>query len=166
MSTNTFSGARSIFRFNDKVVAYAGGIDGSEEYMYEPVDVLDRLEVAEYVPVGYRVSFNCAIFRTVPNSVSTGPISKAGPNKPAEGQLGSLKSTSIGILPRSTGSPSEILTNGYMSASITDRLTSQTLYRFQEVKAQSNNFSITARGIVSTNCSFNAIRLLDESEAG
>ena len=49
MSTNVFSGARTIFRVNDKKVAFASGCDGNEEVLYEAVDVLDKIEVAEYV---------------------------------------------------------------------------------------------------------------------
>jgi hypothetical protein len=165
MSTNTFSGSRAIFRVQNKVVAYAAGVDVNEEFSYEPVDVLDNIATSEYVPVGYRVSFTCQIFRTVANTVSTGPISTTGPNAPTEGQLGSLKNPSIGILPRNSGTPSEILTNGYLSASITDRLTNTTLYRLQECKATSNSFSTTARGIVSQQIGFNAIRLLEEADA-
>jgi hypothetical protein len=166
MSTNVFSGARTIFRVNDKQVAFASGCDGSEEIMYEAVDVLDNVEVAEYVPVGYRVSFNCAVFRTVAGTVATGPISTNGPRRPREGELGSLKNPTIGLFPRSTGSPSEILTNGSMSASISDRLNPATpLYNIQEVKAQSLNFSITARGIVGQNVAFNAIRIVSEDAA-
>ncbi len=163
MATNSFSGSRAIFRFNNKVVAYGAGIDGNVEYSLEPVDVLDRLEVAEYVPVGYRVTFNCSVFRTVANSRSTGPISTQGPNAPADGTLGSLQQISVGMLPRSTGTPSEILTNGYMSASVTDRLTNTTLYRFQEVVTTSYNFSIAARGTVQQQVGFVATRMCDEA---
>jgi hypothetical protein len=165
MATNVFSGARAIFRVNSKQVAFASGCDGTEEIMYEAVDVLDNIEVAEYVPVGYRVTFNCAVFRTVAGASSSGPISSNGPRAPKEGELGSLKKPSIGLFPRSTGSPSEILTNGSMSASITDHLTNTTVYNIQEVKAQTLNFSITARGIVGQNVTFNAIRMTSEDSA-
>ena len=165
MATNTFSGARAIFRYNNKIVAYASGVDVSKDYQHEPVDVLDRVEVAEYVPVGYRVTFNCAIFRTVANSRSTGLSAGTNPGPAHQGQLGSVKQPSVGLLVRTSGTPSEMLTNGYMSASITDRLTQQTLYRLQGVKATSNSFSVTARGIVSQNIGFVATRCLDESEA-
>lgn len=165
MATNVFSGARAIFKVNDTKVAFASGVDGSEEVMYEAVDVLDNIEVAEYVPVGYRVTFNCAVFRTVKGVRASGPISSEGPRLPEEGELGSVKTPSIGLFPRSTGTPSEILTNGTMSATITDRLSQTTLYRLEEVKAQTLNFSITARGIVGQNVSFNAIRMRSEDDA-
>lgn len=163
MSSNVFSGARCTFRIDGKIVAYASGVDGSEEIMYEPVDVLDNIEVAEYVPVGYRVTMNCAIFRTI---AGWRALRGGGPNRPADGQLGSIKDPNVGIVPRAGMSPSEILTSGYMSATIMDHLTKKVIYKFEEVKAQSHNFSVTARGIVATNCAFNCIRLKDESSPG
>lgn len=166
MSTNVFSGSRCIFRVSDKVVAFASGVDGTEEIMYEAVDVLDRIEVAEYVPVGYRCTLRCEVFRTVQGTKASGPISSNGPNQPPEGELGSVKKPSVGLFPRSTGTPSEILTNGYMSATISDRLNKGvTLYRYEEVKAQTLNFRITARGIVGQDVSFNAIRCISEDSA-
>ena len=161
MSTNSFSGSRAIFKINDKTVAFASGCDGTEEVLYEAVDVLDRIEVAEYVPVGYRVTFRCEVFRTV-NGVKASTGTGAGPTKVPDGQLGSITKPSIGIFPRSTGTPSEILTNGFMSATITDRLTNTTLYRLDEVKATNLTFRITARGIVGQDVSFNAIRMTQE----
>ena len=164
MTTNTFSGARCIFKVQDQKVAFASGCDGTEEILYEAVDVLDRIEVAEYVPVGYRVTFNCNVFRTIQKrSVITG-VGTVGANTPEEGTLGSLKYDTIGIFPRSTGNPSNILTNGALNASITDRLTDTVLYKLEEVKAQTLNFSITARGIDGQNVSFNAIRMRSEDD--
>lgn len=163
MATNTLSGARAIFKVSDQVVAYASGVDGNEEVMYEAVDILDQIEVAEYVPVGYRVNFNCAVFRTVKGAkASTG--TGQGPANVAAGQLGSIKNPAIGVFPRSTGTPNEILTNGWLSASVTDRLTSTVIAKYEEVKATTLNFSITARGIVGQQVGFNAIRMRDESD--
>ncbi len=164
MSTNTFSGARAIFRVRDRQVAYASGVDGTEEIMYEPVDVLDNIEVSEYVPVGYRVTLNCAVFRTIEGVLAEGPNTpqEQPPAAPEEQNFGSLKKDTVGIFPRSTGSPSEILTSGAMSATVADRITKKTLYFFDSVKAATLNFSVTARGIVGQNVTFNAIRLRSE----
>lgn len=163
MATNTFSGARAIFKVNNTVVAYASGVDGTEEVLYEAVDILDRIEVAEYVPVGYRVNFNCSIFRTV-NGTKASTGTSAGPVGVPEGQvLGSIKSANYGTSGIFPVGNSTILTNGYLEASVTDKLTKNVLMKYEEVKAQTLNFSITARGIVGQNVSFNAIRFKDES---
>lgn len=153
MSTNVFSGARAIFRINNEKVAFASGCDGSEEVMYEPVDVMDNLEVQEYVPVGYRVSFSCAIFRTVKGTTNARP--------PKEGMYGSPKA--MGIFPSITD-PKAILTKGTLTCEIQDTITKQTIMQLEEVKCASNNWSVTARGIVGTNLTFNAIRMKDETE--
>lgn len=155
MSTNVFSGARAIFRLNGQKVAFASGCDGSEEIMYEPVDVLDNLEVQEFVPVGYRVTFTCAIFRTIKG------VDNA--KAPREGMYGSMKE--MGIFP-SILDLQNVLTKGTMTAVLIDRLTHKTVAQVEEVKCASYNWTISARGIVGQNVTFNAIRIKDETEAG
>lgn len=154
MSTNVFSGARAIFRLGGQKVAFASGCDGSEEIMYEPVDVLDNLEVQEFVPVGYRVTFTCAIFRTVKGV--------EGAKAPKEGMYGSMKE--MGIFP-SILDLKNILLKGSMTASIIDKLTNKVVAQVEEVKCASYNWTISARGIVGQNVTFNCIRIKDESEA-
>lgn len=154
MSTNTFAGARAIFRVNGDKIAFASNVDGSEEIQYEPVDVLDNLEVQEHVPVGYRVTFTCGLFRTIRGNVGARP--------PKEGVHGSVKE--MGLFPKAGQDLLNVLTNGTLTCTIEDRLTKKTIMQLEECKMQSHNFSVTARGIVSTNCSWVAIRMKDESE--
>jgi len=155
MPSQTWTGARCIFRINGAKVAFASGCDGTEEVVYEPVDVLDNLEVFEYAPVGYRVTFNCAIFKTVRGL--------AGAKKVPEGQLyGSVKQ--MGIMPQQGLDLNNIMTSGWMKATLEDNQTHQTLKQIEEVKCATNNWSVTARGIVGENLTFNAIRIRDESE--
>ena len=84
-------------------MAYASGVNGSEEIQYEPVEVLNELEVKEWVPVAYRVTLSASIFRTFTDTSAQ----KAG--------LGSLRVQ--GLFPKNTGA---ILGFGQMSAMITD----------------------------------------------
>lgn len=155
MSTNVFSGARAVFKVGAQKVAFASGCDGTEEVMYEAVDVLDNLEVAEYVPVGYRVTFNAAIFRTV-KGVS-------GAKTVPDGQRwGSVKE--MGLMPKNGIDLKNIMTSGAMTATVEDSLTKKIVSQIEEVKCATNNWSITARGIVGQNLTFNAIRAKDESE--
>lgn len=137
MSGKVFSGARARFKINGKKIAYAGGVDGTEEVVYEPVDVLDKLEVAEYVPVGYRVTLSCSIFRTVGESLKK-----------------------LNIFPKEDN----ILTSGDLVATVEDSQTGRTIAQYEGVKASSKNFSITARGIVGQNVTFVAIRAKDEAD--
>jgi hypothetical protein len=152
--TNTFSGARAIFRVNTDKVAFASGCSGGEEIQYEPVDVLDNIETQEHVPTGYRVNLSAEVFRTIKGVT--------GAQAPKDGTYGSLKE--MGIFPKAGADPLNVLKSGEMSASITDRLTQKTIMQVERVKAASHNFSVTARGIVGQNVTFVAIRMKDESE--
>lgn len=135
--SRTFSGARARFKINGQKVGFAGGVSGEESIDYEPVNVLDKLEVEEYVPTAYRVSLNAQIFRVIGSSLKQ-----------------------LGIFPIQ----SKILTSGALSAVIEDSVTGKTMAVIEQCKAQSHSFDINARGIVSENVSFNAIRMRDESE--
>lgn len=137
MASHTFSGARAIFFINGGEVGFAGGVSGEEMIDYEPVDVLNLLEVREHVPVAYRTSLNAQIFRVVGNSLKA-----------------------QGILPRLE----DIITSGDLEAAVQDNVTAQTVQLFQGVRCAGHSFDITARGIVNENVPFVAIRTLDEFE--
>lgn len=133
----TFSGARAIFMINSQPVGFAGGVSGEEMVDYEPVDVLNLLEVREFVPVAYRTSLNAQIFRVVGQSLKA-----------------------LGILPRQE----DIITSGDLDAAVQDNVTGQTIALFQGVRCSGHSFDVTARGIVMENVSFVSIRVFDEFE--
>ncbi len=133
----TFSGARAIFLINSIPVAYAGGVSYEEMIDYEPVDVLANLAVQEFVPVAYRTSLNAQIFRVVG---------------------GSLKAA--GIMPRLEN----IIQSDDLTAAIQDTVTRETIALFLGVRSSGVSADISARGIVSQNVSFVAIKVQDESE--
>lgn len=133
----TFSGARAIFIINSQPVGFAGGVSGEEMVDYEPVDVLNLLEVREFVPVAYRTSLNAQIFRVVGQSLKA-----------------------LGILPRQE----DIITSGDLEAAVQDNVTGQTIALFQGVRCSGHSFDVTARGIVMENVSFVSIRVFDEFE--
>ncbi len=134
---NVFSGARARFKVDGVVVGFAGGVSGSESIDYEPVDVLDLLEVREFVPVAYRATLNAQIFRVIGKSLKA-----------------------LGIFP----TEENILTSGDLTCTIEDRLTGNTMGQFEACKCQEHTFDVTARGIVSENVTFVTIRLRDEFE--
>lgn len=134
---NVFSGARARFKVDGNVVGFAGGVSGTESIDYEPVDVLDLLEVREFVPVAYRATLNAQIFRVIGKSLKA-----------------------LGILP----TEENILTSGDLTCTVEDRLTGNTMAQFEACKCQEHAFDITARGIVSENVTFVTIRLRDEFE--
>ena len=137
MATNVFSGARARFKIDGEVVGFAGGVSGSESIDYEPVDVLDLLEVREYVPVAYRATLSAQVFRVIGQSLKA-----------------------LGIFPIQEN----ILTSGDLTCTVEDRITGNTMSQFEGCKAQEHSFDISARGLVSENITFVTVRLRDEFE--
>lgn len=111
----------------------------------EPIEVLDNVEVEEYVPTGYRVTFTASKFRVIGETLKT-----------------------RGWFPENGANTEEHLTNilaaGEMSATIEDVKTGKLFATLEQVKIQSHNWVIDARGVVGEDVTFNAIRLKDESE--
>ena len=138
-SPQVFSGARARFIFNSITVGYAAGVSGEETIDYEPVEVLDLLEVREHVPVAYRVSLSAQVFRVIGDSLKA-----------------------QGIFPK----PAEIIQSTGLSAAIHDNgVTGNTMALFTGVRTAGHTWDVTARGIVSENVNFVAIKVADESEA-
>ncbi len=135
-----FSGARARLMLDGVKVAYATNVDYSEEIQYDPVEPLDQLEVAEHVPVAYRVTFGAQMVRVI-----THPI------KLRDG---------LAIFPRLE----DILTSGEMTATVEDRVTGTVASNIEAVKAATYRVNVGARAIVLTDVTFVAIRIRDESE--
>lgn len=145
-ATHVLSGARAIALFNDAIIGFANGVNITEEIMYEQVETLDHLEVREHVPTGYRVTLSCSVFRTVALGAQT------------DDAPGSLKEQNI--FPKFE----QILRLQGVTFAVQDRITNKTLMLLKDVKAASQNFSVTARGIVGQNVTFVTTRVFDESE--
>lgn len=139
-----FTGARARFSVNGVKVGYARNVNVSEEIEYQPVEVLDNIEVEEYVPVAYRVTFTCSMFRIIGETLkSQGWFPATGTN--TEEHL------------------SNILLTGEMSAQVEDTKSGKVFATLEQVKIQSHNWTIDARGIVGEDVTFNAIRVKDET---
>lgn len=136
-ASQTFSGARALFLINSVPVAFAGGVSGSEEIDYEPVDVLNLLEVREHVPVAYRTTLSAQVYRVVGQSLKQ-----------------------LGIMPQQD----DIIVSDDLEAAVQDTVTGSTIALFQGVRCAGHTFDITARGLVQENVTFVSIRVLDESE--
>jgi hypothetical protein len=136
-----FSGPRALFYVNRTPIGYAANVSGEETIDFEPVEVLNLLEVREHVPVAYRCNLNAAVFRIVGYSIKK-----------------------MGIMPKLQ----EIITSVGMSASIEDAVpvsgTRQNMSFFQGVRCAGHTWDTTARGLTSDNVTFVAIKVTDESE--
>lgn len=140
-----FTGARARLLLGGKKVGYATNVAGSEEIQWDPVEVLDNIQVEEHVPVAYRVTFTASLVRIVGETVKT-----------------------LGYWPKQGTSPATHLTNillaGELSAVIEDNKTGDTIMTLEQVRLASHNFTVSARGMVGQDLTFVAIRMKDESE--
>lgn len=137
MVANTFSGARAIFLINSVPLGFAGNCSGSENVEHQPVDVLNLLEVREFVPVAYTATLSANIFRVVGQSLKA-----------------------LGIMP----TQNNIITSPDLEVAIQDKVTGATIQLFQGVRCAGHNWDIGARGIVSEGVEFVAVRVLDEAD--
>jgi hypothetical protein len=140
-----FTGARARFSIDGRKVGYATNVSGSEEYQYDPVEVLDNIEVEEFAPTAYRVTFNASLVRIVGETVK-----------------------SEGFFPQGGTSPEERLQNVLLQddlvATIEDSKTGKVICTVEQMKMSSRNFTVNSRGIVGKDVTFAAVRMRDESE--
>ena len=140
-----YTGARARFSIRGRKVGYATQVNGTEEIEYQPVEVLDNIEVEENVPVAYRCSLTASHVRII------GETDKSLAFFPKNG-----KNTEEHL--------SNILAQEDMVATLEDSKTSAISMTAEQVKIASRNFAVSARGIVGTDNSFVLIRMKDESE--
>ena len=142
---NLFTGARARFSISGVKVGFARNVTVREEIQLDPVEVLDNIEVEEYVPVAYRVTFSASIFRIIGDTIkSRGWFPATGAN--TEEHL------------------TNILTSGELTCTVEDTRTGEIFATLEQVRLQSHNWTIDARGVVGEDIEFDAIRLKDESE--
>lgn len=143
-SPQVFSGARARFKIKDQIMGYAGGVSGEESIDYQEVELLNLLEVAEHVPVAYRVSLSARAFRVLGNSLKN-----------------------LGLFPKM----SSIVTAQGMTALVENasQVPNQSqpwLSQFLGVRVAGHSFDTEARNLVQENINFVAIKMLDESQTG
>lgn len=142
---NLFTGARARFSIQGVKVGFARNVTVREEIQLDPVEVLDNIEVEEYVPVAYRVTFSASLFRIIGDTLK-----------------------SRGWFPQTGANPEEHLTNilnsGELTCTIEDTRTGNIFATLEQVRTASHNWTVEARGIVGEDVEFTAIRLKDEFE--
>lgn len=121
-------------------VMYATNVSYSEEIQHDPVEVLDQFDVAEHVPIAYRVTFSAQMVRVITN-----------PIKLRDGVV---------IQPRLE----DILSAPELTATVEDRASGTVIANIERVKAVRYTQNVGARGIVLNDVEFVAIRIRDESE--
>jgi len=137
VQTQVMTGSRAIFSIGGNQVAYASNVSFNENIQYEPINVLDRLDVVEHAEVGYTVDFQCQNFR-VP--------------------LASVKQ--LGIMSKFH----EILKQGELTVDVVDENTGAIILLMTGVKLQARQTTADARGVMTETWSFVGKKAQDESE--
>ncbi len=139
------TGARARFSLDGVKVGFATGVTVREMITYEPVKVLDNIQVEEHVPTDYDVSLTADKVRIIGDTIK-----------------------SRGWFPKQGKSALEHLTNminsGELVATLEDNQTGTVLMHVEGVKLGERNLQISARGVVGTNLTFVAKRARDESD--
>jgi len=142
---NILTGARARFSIDGQKLGYARNVTIREELQLDAVEVLGNIEVEEFAPTAYRVTFSASTFRIIGDSLKA-----------------------KGWFPKTGRSVEEHLTNilnaGQMSATLEDTRTNTVFCTVQQVQIQSHNWTVESRSIVGEDVEFVAIRVTDESE--
>ena len=114
------TGARARFILGGKKQGYATNVSGGEEIQYDPAEVLDNIEVEEFVPVAYRCTLTASFVRIARETIK-----------------------SEGFFPKTGNSPQEHLTNillqDDLAAVIEDSKTGVKLMTGEQIKMASRN---------------------------
>lgn len=140
-----FTGARARVLVDGAPFGFATNVNGSEEIQYDPVEILDNIEVQEFVPIAYRVTLSASRVWVVTETLRQ-----------------------QGLFPPGGGSPTQrlenILNQGEINFLVEDNQSGDSIALFEQVRVASHNFTIAARAIVSQDVNFVAIRMKDQSE--
>jgi len=144
------TGSRVKLQLAGHSVGYATIASYVETLTYDPVAVLDQMEIAEHVPVAYDVAFTAS---RVFMSVDTLKSMTAG-NGTVFPKFGTDSATFLNNILK-------VGTSGEMTAQIVDQK-GGTLVQLLGVKVTSHNLTFGARAVVGEDVSFVAIRALDK----
>ena len=140
-----FSGPRARFTLDGVPFAFATNVAGSEEIQYDAVEVLNNVEVQEFVPVAYRATLTASKVWFVNETLK-----------------------SLGWFPKVGTDPGthlrNILTTKDLAALIQDTQDNVAFMSGDGVRLASYNWTIAARAIVATDVTFVLIKFRDISE--
>ena len=144
---NVITGSRVKLSIKNKAIGYATVATYVETISYDPVAVLDQMEIAEHVPVSYDVAFSASRVMILKESLKA-----------------------VGLMPKFGANSAEFLTNlladkNGMDATIQDAQ-GQLLVKLTGVKVASHNLTFGARAAVGEDVAFVAIRAVDGQAVG
>ena len=149
MQSEVFSGARSVFKLDQKPVGYAIGVSGTTGINYQPLNVLGHLEVVEHVPVSYTVEMSANLARIAKATRLQSSTDFPGLRGDVEGALQSPQ-----IMPSFTNNGLDIIQSGELQSVVYDTVTQSSLYTISGVKCSQKAWDVQAGGMVAENCNF------------
>lgn len=133
-----FSGPRAkIYANGNILVGYATRVSGVETIQLVRDDVLGDIFTKDIEPVGVTVQFTVEKVRLIDESLQA-----------------------LGVWPR--GGTIDYINFPELQFSIYDQVGDKAIYTVLGAKPESRNWSVDARGLMSTNATFQAKRLVDE----
>lgn len=132
------SGARAKLLIDGAEVGYATGVNASEDITNVRVNVLGEIDSKEIVPTSRTVSVNCNFVRILNESLQ---------------EQGAWVE----------GGTDAVLAFPDLSIVIQDRTTGNTIWTIEGARCQTRNWSVDSGGIMSTNVSFEALKMGDET---
>jgi hypothetical protein len=140
------SGARAIFRINNRVVAFATNVNYTIGIPHQAVNVLGRFSTARNEPIGSEVSVGCTSMRFTK--------SKGNGNSPQ-------KKGADNIMPRLQ----DILSSEELSIEIIDRATDETLLMVSRARMTQRSGSLGSRDLLSEGWQFVGV-IGEDSDSG
>jgi hypothetical protein len=129
------SGARAIFRVNNKVVAFATNVNYTVSHPHQAISVLGRYSAARHEPTGVEVSFGCSAMRfTAAGGKGNSPQAAATDR----------------LMPRLQ----DILSTDELMVEIVDRATDQTLLMVSRARMTQRSGSMGSRDLLSESWTF------------
>lgn len=138
------SGCRARFSIKGVQIGYARGVQLSEAVTYEPVRVLDNVEVEEHVPVAYDVRLSCSMFRIV-------------------GETLKKQGWFAGVGKSTREHMQNLLLSRDLVATLEDTKSGEIVATVEQVQIASHNWSVDAQGVVGEEVEFVAVRVRDET---
>lgn len=145
MTVNVLTGARSRFTLNGVTIALATDWAVDDDIQYNPIEVLDNIEVTDHIAIGYTCAMTASTIRLVRQTL-----------------------VSQGFAPRKGQTPADflrnILTQPGIVAQLEDTQDGIIVGRVLGVKLATRRLSVQARGLSATNLTFVARRFIDQAE--
>ena len=140
-----FSGARARMLIDGVPFGFALIVSGSEEIQWDPLEVLNNLEVQEHVPIAYRVTLSASKVWVIRETLKSQGFMPKGGSSSVERLRNLLNQSDLTVL-------------------IEDSQTGEFFYVYEQVKVATHNWTIQAKAIVNQDVTFVAIRAKDSSE--